>query len=349
MRQIVWAIGLWLVPVIGLAADFARTLEHGGEARRYLLHIPEGLEVPEAGVPVVLVLHGLAQSAQGMAGFSGFNATADRERFVVAYPEGTGPALLRNWNEGSAWKSADDVGFIARVIDDLGAVLKVDPDRVYATGMSNGGMMCYRLASELSDRIAAIAPVSGTMATQGIQATRPVSVMHVHGTEDGLVPYGGLKSRGRGRMIDFASVEASVASWAKFNGCPTEARVEEELPDRDPGDGTRVKRSEWGPGREGSLVVLDRIEGGGHTWPGGLQNPAFLGRTTRDMDDPNGAIWRFFAAHPRGGLRVVRGGAEPDRDRAGGGRGLGGPGGAQGREDNPAELEHAVPPQSDHG
>jgi polyhydroxybutyrate depolymerase len=280
--------------------DPVRTLDHGGQERRYILHRPDGLVVAEAGVPLVLVLHGFAQTAQGMMGFSGMNATADREGFVVAYPEGTGPLLMRNWNEGSDWKTADDVGFIGRVIDDVGSVVKVDPDRVYATGMSNGGMMCYRLASELSDRIAAIAPVSGTKMTKAtILARRPVSVLHLHGTEDRLVPYGGPSARGA-RMLEFASVEASVRAWAEFDGCPDEPRVE-PVADRDPNDGTTVKRILYGPGREGAEVILYRIEGGGHTWPGGSQNPGFLGRTTHDIDDANGTIWRFFARHPRHG------------------------------------------------
>lgn len=279
-------------------SDPVRTIEHDGLTRRYVLHVPEGLVVPEAGAPLVLALHGFAQTAPGMVAFTGLNATADREGFVVAYPEGTGPPLMLSWNEGAAWKTVDDVGFIGRVIDDVGTVVRIDGSRVYATGMSNGAMMCYRLASELSDRIAAIAPVSGTMATSGFRPGRPVSVLHFHGTADALVPYEGPRPGGRvSRVVDFTSVERSVAACVEHIGAPVEAVVE-RLPDNDPEDGTRVESRRHGPGRDATEVILYRIEGGGHTWPGGPPQPAILGRTTRDLADPNGLIWEFFARHP---------------------------------------------------
>ena len=136
---------------------------------------------------------------------------------------------MLTWNAGGFQGKEgkpDDVAFIAKVLDDLATVVNVDPKRVYVTGMSNGGMMCYRLAAELSDRIAAIAPVAGTMAIDNYHPKRPVPVMHFHGTADKLVPFGGPGS-GTPKFLGFKSVEDTIKICAKANGCPEEAEGRE--------------------------------------------------------------------------------------------------------------------------
>ncbi len=153
--------------------DHTRTLMMGEQKRTYLVHIPKGYD-PKKPAPVLLALHGAAMNGSMMVWFSGLNKTSDKEGFIVVYPSGTGTGPFLTWNAGGfKGKKADDVAFIGKLLDDLGTVVKVDEKRVYACGMSNGGMMCYRLAAELSDRIAAIAPVAGTIAIEESKPKRP--------------------------------------------------------------------------------------------------------------------------------------------------------------------------------
>jgi polyhydroxybutyrate depolymerase len=250
-------------------------------------------------MPVVLVLHGAATNGAITVFFTGMNQKADDAGFVAVYPNGTGLAgLMLTWNAGrfggGAGKKADDVAFIANVLDDLATVVNVDPKRVYATGMSNGGMMCYRLAAELSDRIAAIAPVAGTMAIDNYNPKRPVPVIHFHGAADKIVPLAGPGGR-TPKFIGFKSVEDSIRTCIKANGCPEEPRTE-ELPDK-VGDGTTVTKKTYGPGKDGAEVVLFVIEGGGHTWPGQQPSVGFIGKSTKNIS-ANDLIWEFFEKHP---------------------------------------------------
>ena len=156
--------------------DHTRTLEHDGRTRSYLVHVPPKYD-PKRPTPVVLAFHGGGQQRlEQMVRFCGLNEKADKEGFIAVYPNGTGRLeQMLTWNGGNCcgyamWNNVDDVGFTRALLDDLAKVANVDAKRVFATGISNGGIMCYRLASELSDRIAAIAPVSGTMGTADLQS-----------------------------------------------------------------------------------------------------------------------------------------------------------------------------------
>jgi polyhydroxybutyrate depolymerase len=275
--------------------DHVRSLVVGGRTRSYSLHVPPSYD-PGRPTPVVLALHPAAVNGAAMARLCGLNETADRHGFVAVYPNGTGstPYFLY-WDAGGVrGDPSDDVGFVAGLLDDLATAVHVDPKRVYATGMSNGAMMCYRLAAELSDRIAAIAPVAGTMAIETCRPRRPVPVLHFHGTKDGLVLFGGPDER-TPKNLRFLSVEASVRAWVRANGCPETPEVA-AMPDL-ADEGTRVVRTTYGPGTDGSEVVLYAVEGGGHTWPG--RGPPFrwLGKSTRDVS-ANDLIWDFFRRHP---------------------------------------------------
>ena len=271
----------------------------GETTRSYLVHVPPKYD-PKKPTPVVLVLHGAGMNGRMMAWFCGFSKKADEAGFIAVYPNGTGLAdLLLTWNAGgfqgwAAERQPDDVAFIAKLLDDLATVVTVDPKRVYVTGMSNGGMMCYRLAAELSDRIAAIAPVAGTMAIDNYNPKRPVPVMHFHGTADKLVPFGGPGSR-TPKFLGFKSVEDTIKICAKANGCPEEPKVV-KLPDK-AGDGTSVTKKTYGPGKDGAEVVLFVIEGGGHTWPGQQPPVGFIGKSTKNIS-ANDLIWEFFQKHP---------------------------------------------------
>lgn len=292
---------LALIALPALAADpptpgdHIRSLMVGDQDRPYTIHIPPSYD-PKMPTPVVLALHSAAMNGATMARFCGLNQKADCSGFVVAYPNGTGSTpLFLYWDAGGVrGRASDDVGYVAKLLDDLATVVNVDPRRVYATGMSNGAMMCYRLAAELSDRIAAIAPVSGTMAIETCRPRRPVPVLHFHGTKDGLVLFGGPDER-IPKNLKFSSAEDSVRAWAKADGCP-EMPVVAEMPNI-ADDGTTVQRKTYGPGRGGSEVILYVIEGGGHTWPGREPPIPFLGKSTRDIS-ANDLIWDFFQKHP---------------------------------------------------
>ena len=159
--------------------------------------------------------------------------------------------------------------------------------------MSNGGMMCYRLAAEMSDRIAAIAPVAGTVAVDESKPMRPVPVMHFHGKADNIVPFDGLGTNAP-KFLPFKSVEESISIWCEIDGCP-DAPTITEFPDTED-DGTTVQQKVW-PGKDGAEVVLIVIEGGGHTWPGQKPPVEFLGESTLDIS-ANDLMWEFFQKHP---------------------------------------------------
>ena len=275
--------------------DHTRTVQVGDLERSYLVHIPPKYD-PKVPTPVVLILHGAGTNAQIMVPFCAMSKKSDEAGFIAVYPNGTGAAgIFLTWNVGGlhgkmAEGKADDVKFVGSLLDDLGTMVNVDPKRVYATGISNGGMMCYRLAAELSDRIAAIAPVAGTMAIAEAKPNRPVPVMHFHGTADRIVPFAG-PGNGTPKFLSFKSVEETVKIWVKINGCKEEPLVE-KLDDKAE-DGATVTKKTYSPKEDGAEVILVEIEGGGHTWPGVEPPLRFIGKSTKDIS-ANDMIWEFF-------------------------------------------------------
>jgi polyhydroxybutyrate depolymerase len=279
--------------------DHFRTLEVDKQKRTYWIHVPAKYDAKKE-TPVVLALHGATMSAKTMEAFSGLNKKADAAGFIVVYPNGTGPnPFLLTWNSGGfasllALGKPNDVGFIAKVLDDLEGAVNVDKKRVYATGISNGAMMCYRLAAELSDRIAAIAPVSGTIALEKFEPELPVPVLHIHGTADSLVPYQGSSPK-IAAFMRFLSVEDTIAACVKCNGCESNPKIT-QLPTSK--DHLQVTRRVYEAGADGAEVILYTVEGGGHTWPGRPFGGGILGSYTMNME-ANDVIWEFFSRHPR--------------------------------------------------
>jgi polyhydroxybutyrate depolymerase len=274
-----------------------------GRRRSYLVHVPPQVAgaTADAPLPVVLALHGAAMNGWLMRHFTGLDGTADRAGFIAVYPDGTGPGPFLVWNAGhfpgNVWrKRPNDVAFLEAVIDDLATRAPVDPARICACGFSNGGMMCYRLAAERSQRIAAIAPVAGTIAMRDPAPVRPVPVLHFHGTRDRFVPYtreaGGLGGRWTERLRD---VPGTIAEWVRLAAC-TDPAVTDVLADG-ARDGLRVTRERHGGCADGAEVVLVTIEGGGHTWPGRRPPVWFIGRSTRTVS-ANELMWEFFTRHP---------------------------------------------------
>jgi polyhydroxybutyrate depolymerase len=276
-----------------------RALVVDGRPRSYLVHVPPGYD-PKKPTPVVLAFHGAFMNGMSMASFSGLSKKADQAGFIVVYPNGLGFAeaflFFNAWATpgGPGKDPPDDVAFTGKLLDDLETVCNVDPKRIFATGMSNGGMMSNRLGAELSNRIAAIAPVSGTLAIDQIHPTRPVPVIMFHGTADTIVPFDGRKDAGP-RSPKFKGVEDTVKAWVKADGCDPQPTTT-TLPDV-AHDGTIVKRQVYGGGKSGAEVVLYSIEGAGHTWPGRQPPAAFLGKSTADIS-ANDLMWDFFQKHP---------------------------------------------------
>ncbi len=250
------------------ATEGGHTLDVAGLARSYRLHAPPA-DDGRSPRPLLLMFHGGGGSGrQFETNSSRMDAVADARGFFAVYPDGTG--TLRTWNGvgccGYAVENdVDDVAFVSALLDELAASACIDLRRVYASGMSNGGIFSHRLGCELSDRIAAIAPVAGTDLTTCTPA-RPVPVMHIHGTADGHVPYDGGVGCGPS-AADFTSVPETIARWEARNGCSAEHDV--YLTEGD-GRCTRARGC-----RNGADVVLCNVAGGGHSWPGG-EPPADL-------------------------------------------------------------------------
>jgi len=291
----------------GTVQNHDGSIKWDGYTRTYLIHVSASLDKTKPA-PLLIALHGGGGRGKGMWSLTqgGLDRLADEEGFIVVYPDG----YKKHWNDGrkdandaAHNKDIDDVGFISALIDSLIAEHNVDPKRVYVTGISNGGMMSYRLACELSDRIAAIAPVATAMPINMpyyCSPANPVSVIVFSGTSDPLIPFEGgqvqVGSLKRGRVL---SVYQSINYWMRQNGCAATPDVA-KLPDLAPDDGTRVEVKVYSGGDGGSEVMLYTIKGGGHTWPGGLQylGERSIGRTCRDID-ANQVIWEFFKQHSR--------------------------------------------------
>ncbi len=292
-------------------SDKRTSIIHDNLKRTFHIHIPQSFN-KSTPCPLVIALHGRGGNGKSMILLThkGFNKLADQDGFIVVYPDG----IELNWNDGRMDEEAndrahreniDDVGFISALIDFMIKDYNTDTKRVYITGISNGAIMSYRLACELSQKITAIAPVDGNipnMLAGKCSPLRPVSVLTINNTNDPLVPFEGGEIQGKIKRVKLGkvlSVNESVGFWVKQNNCSKTPVVTKE-PDRDPDDGTRVTREQYIDGNDGTEVILYSVDGGGHTWPGGVQYlPEWIiGKTSRDID-ANVVIWDFFKRHSR--------------------------------------------------
>jgi polyhydroxybutyrate depolymerase len=283
------------------SGDHQRELTVDGLDRNYLVHVPARAE-PRTGWPVVLIFHGGGSNAQAMVRYCGMNDKADQAGFVAVYPNGTGRTLrVLTFNGGNCCGRAmqeevDDVKFVRALLDDLDKVLAVDKKRVCATGMSNGAIMSYRLAAEMADRIAAIAPVAGPMGTATCAPSQPVPICHLHGTDDAFAPFKGGQGDRSLTQTNFFSVDHSIQAWVNASGCRTKPQVKRLS--REVEDRTTVTRTVYSGGKQNSEVILYTIEGMGHTWPGQPSRLRFLGTTTKNIF-ANDVMWEFFERHAR--------------------------------------------------
>ena len=287
------------------------TIRAGEMDRRYIVHIPPGYD-GKVSVPIVIVLHGGGGTGKGAATETGWGAKADGAGFLAVFPDAMPPDPTRRshvsrnpqlWNDGSGrfypgQKAPDDVGFLSAMIDELLDKFVIDERRIFVTGFSNGASMSFRIGSELSKRIAAIAPVAGALWMDPLVLEHPVPMIYMTGTADPLnLIEGGVPKLATGKSDKVRAkhkppVRESVLKWVRALGCPETPRATSEA------NGVRTEL--YGPGRDGAEVSYITVEGLGHTWPGGKSLlPEFLVGKRSDKIKATDAIWEFFQRHPK--------------------------------------------------
>ena len=262
--------------------------------RTYALYRPTGWDKLKH-MPLVLLLHGAGGDADNMEQLTGFIAIAEREKFVLVYPEG----MNQQWNDGRGRnEEMNDVGFISKLIDFMLYEYSIDSSKVYVAGMSNGGFMTMRLACELADKIAAVAAVASTVDSvidANCQTTKPMPVMLITGNKDKLVPLnGGIVAHLPHSVL--LSHSSLAEKWARRDGCmmPPAITALPELKN----DGTTVTKTVYAGGKNNTEVISYLVGNGGHTWPGGYQylSPILIGKTTHGLNASE-VIWEFFKRH----------------------------------------------------
>ena len=276
--------------------DFTDQLIMEQTRRTYHTHVP----APESALMngLLFVFHGGGATGRGIPKLTHFNEIADRERFVVVYPDG----LRRHWRDSRATipeiDGVDDVNFVSALISKMISDYKIPKHRVYAAGISNGGFFAQKLAVEIPEQIRGIATVAATMPVtlSTLQSLKkPIPVMLIHGTDDPLVPYegGDVRAGAKGPIL---SARDSAVKWAQLNNCSSEPEIT-HLPNRID-DSTHIRVERYGSCNENAEVILFVVEGGGHTWPGGWQYfpERIIGKTTANMDASEEII-AFFKRH----------------------------------------------------
>lgn len=258
----------------------------GGELREYRLYIPAAYD-GTTRVPLVFNLHGYGSNNMEQEAYGDFRDIADTANFIIVHPQGLPDIFGSNHWNCFGTSTIDDVGFLSSLIDTVFENYLIDGDRIYSTGMSNGGFMSYKLACLLSGRIAAIASVTGSITPTEFDdciTNHPMPVMQIHGTEDPTVPYAGNAL--------FMPIEDVVDHWVAFNECnPTPTNT--PVPDTDTDDGCTATHYVYNDGLLGSTVEFFKIDGGEHTWPG---SDYVAGVTNNDFN-ASVEIWRFFSQY----------------------------------------------------
>ena len=272
------------------------SLTHDGINREYIMYIPESYN-EDVAAPLVFNFHGYGSNAGQQAFYGDFKAIADTAGFIVVHPEGTMHNGSTHFNVGgfTLGSTADDVGFTEAMIEKISDERNIDSERIYSTGMSNGGFMSFLLACQLSDKIAAVASVTGSMSPgmfDNCDPKHPTPVLQIHGTDDNVVPYSGA--------IWTKSIDDVVDYWVDFNNCdPTPQTI--EIPNTNLIDGSTVEHIIYDTGDAGSTTEHYKVTGGGHTWPGAVLP---LPGTNQDFN-ASLEIWKFFARYDINGLRTT--------------------------------------------
>lgn len=303
MSRLGWLLALLPAWAFALPpGDHEFSIAVGALKRSYLVHVPPG--AAGKALAVVLNFHGGGGNAANQKWYSRMDEASDRDGYVAVYPNGTGVFAdrLLTWNAGTccgpaAAQRVDDVGFALALLDDLGKRIPYDRARVYATGLSNGSMMAYRLAAEAPERIAAVAGVAGAMTLPSFAPKLPVPVMHIHSVDDERALYGGGLGPAfpmTNTRVFHQSVDSMIEKWRVHNACPARPQVSALLGGT-PSAPHTATRHLYAPCRGGAEVVLWKLTGAGHVWPGGHRDylPLLLGAGTAVLD-ANAEMWSFF-------------------------------------------------------
>lgn len=280
------------------------SIVHDGLQREYILYVPENY-TGDFPVPLVLNFHGYGSNASEQMWYGDFRSIADSAGFLLIHPQGTLFNGVTHWNVGG-WtigSTVDDIGFTEALIDSLATSYNIDASRVFSTGMSNGGFMSFLLACQLSERIAAIASVTGSMTHEtyiNSNPQHPFPILQFHGTADEIVPYYGATWT--------KSIDDVLQYWVGYNNCNATPETV-MLPDLDPDDGSTVEHLVYNNGNNGVTVEHYKITGGGHTWPGSAIN---LPGTNYDID-ASIEIWNFFTKYDINGI-IITSDIEPSGD-----------------------------------
>lgn len=276
--------------------DYLFEIAHDGLLRKYKVHVPAKYD-PAKPAPVLFAFHGGGgdMNYQATDRFYGLISKSEREGFIAAFPNGYSKrdsGKFATWNAGACCgdardKNIDDVGFIRKAVHNVTRQLNVDRNKIFATGMSNGGMMSYRLACELSDTFAAVAPVAGTDNTTTCQPKKPISILHIHAKNDTHVLFDGGAGPGafrdKSKVTDFVSVPATISKWVQTNSCNATPKRVLEKP------GAYCDRYSGCLGD--AQVQLCVTDTGGHSWPGGTKP---RGDSPSQAISANDVMWDFF-------------------------------------------------------
>ena len=292
-----------LASIAQTGTTYDDSLNSGGVFRTYKVYKPSVYDGTNA-VPLLLNFHGLGSNNNEQMLGADFRGIADTANFIMVLPNGTAitaTALTGGLGFdmfGDVSRGINDVNFVSELLDSLIKKYNIDTTRIYATGMSNGGFMAYELACHLSDRVTAVASVTGSMQenrTAVCNATHPIPVMQIHGTTDGVVDYnGGSGAKGTIFYIPTVPVEDLVDFWVAHNNTST-TPTKTDIADTSSTDGSTVEHYVYSGGSRNATVELFKIIGGGHQWPGDTVTAATAGEN-RNMDfSASKEIWRFFS------------------------------------------------------
>lgn len=297
MKRLAMYFFAFVLPMLGFAQQtLDHTLTHDGIQRSYNLYIPANYTA-DTPVPLVFNFHGYTSNAAAQMWYGDFRPIADTAGFIVVHPQGTLLNGITHWNVGG-WtqgSTTDDIGFTAAMIDTIAAEFNINLDRVYATGMSNGGFMSFLLACQLSDKIAAVASVTGSMTPETYNPCdpqHPMPVLQIHGTSDDVVPYNGAAWT--------KSINDVLLYWVNYNNTELMASTT-SIPNTNTLDGSTVEHFVYADGDNQATVEHFKVTGGGHTWPGTF----FAAAGTNYDIDASFEIWKFFSRYDINGLIVT--------------------------------------------
>ncbi len=296
-----------LISLLSGCIQKRQVFTHDGLQRSYILHLPSSYN-PNDSYPLVLVFHGGGGNAENIQEITNFSQKADDENFIVVYPDGAGKLKRRllTWNCGfccgyALENNIDDIGFIRELIEHLQEKYQINPNMIYATGLSNGGIMSYYLGAELSDILAAIAPVAAQIGGQATlqeklwripEPNYPVSVIAFNGMNDSRVPYDGGQSIDNDTAVyRWMSTNESIQFWVNQNQCHS-------IPQRNISSSGNIIIDTYSSGKNNTEVQLVTIVNGTHCWPGGQKGWKNGAEPTKEISATD-LIWDFFENHPK--------------------------------------------------